>query len=512
MNRITSFMLFNQFSKSMSHNLSSLSTVQEQLSSGKKITQPSDDVVALRGAMAYKVSINNLEQYDRNLDEGISRLSMTESTISSSTNILNRVRELAVSESNDTATSDTRLVTAFEVRNLFNEMLDLSNTQLKDKYIFSGYMSNTQSFSAAGAYQGDSNDVDVYIGDGITSKTNVTGDDVFFDTTKLVTDNITTPMSGTLTITSGGNPVTLPIKDGATNATPEEIRDTINAPMSGYYAPAASIGAGKLTFQVGSRAVQTIDVDAATLNDTVSTLATYINSNVTGIEARVATDTVTLEERLYFRPTTTGEGFSIDVDDDDGNDINTSGLSALLHTDVKSNLTSNALGIEALVLDDGTNKRMILESVPASQTFSITVADGDGGNADNTGLSMLHHTTATSNMTGNTISFFSVMQHFDNALSTNNREGIQSSILFMDGAINSVVKTIADVGSRLKYFEDQQVRGDDNGLLFKKSLSVLEDADIAASAMELAKIQTTLEAMRISAVRNLTQSLFDFMG
>ena len=158
---------------------------------------------------------------------------------------------------------------------------------------------------------------------------------------------------------------------------------------------------------------------------------------------------------------------------------------------------------------------MVIEPTPADQTFSITVADNDGNNTDNAGLSMLYHTTAASNLTGNAwnpISFFSIMQHFDNALSTNNREGIQASILFMDGALDSVMNTTADVGSRLKYFENQQARMEDDGFSFKKSLSLLEDADIAASAMELTKIQTTLEAMRIASVKNLTQSLFDFLG
>ncbi len=519
MNRITAFMLYNQFSKSMSSNLSSLNTVQQQLSTGKQLTQPSDDVVALRGAMAYKVSINNLEQYDKNLDEGISMLSLTESSLSSSTNLLNRARELALAESNDTSTSDTKLVTAYEVRNLLSEMVDLGNTKLKDKYIYSGYMSKTQTFSSTGTYQGDSNNIDIFIGDGIKSRMNVTGDVAFSDTTKLVTGSLPTTMSGNIRITSdAGTPYYLKAGDVFANATPEAVRDTINAPMTRNYLTADTVGEGTLTLKAGSGNATTLQVAAT---DTLTDVRANINALNMGITAGIFTDGA--NERLFFKPTTTGEGISIEVSDIDGNDIDTSGLSELLHTELKSNLTENALGVEALIFDDGTNnKKMVMEATPANTTFTIEVDENDNGNFGDPddidtvtpdGLALLYHqSSAVSNLAGNSISFFSIMQHFDNALSTNDREGIQASILFMDGALNSVVNTTADVGSRLKYFQDQQVRLEDNGFSFKKSLSLLEDADIAASAMELTKIQTTLEAMRIASVKNLTQSLFDFLG
>jgi flagellin-like hook-associated protein FlgL len=397
-------------------------------------------------------------------------------------------------------------------------MIDLGNTRLKDKYIYSGYLSKTQSFDATGTYQGDSNNIEIFIGDGIKSRMNVTGDVAFNDTTKLVTGNLPATMSGNIRITSGaGTPYYLEAGDVFANATPEAIRDTINAPMSGTYDSTVPdvVGTGTLTLKAGSGSPVTLTIDST--NDEPSEIRDAINTLNMGITAGIFQDAAG-NERLFFRATTAGESFSIEVSDDDGNDTNTSGLSALHHTDLKSNLTSNALGVEALILDDGTNKRMVLEPMPANTTFTIDVDEaGDGWNGaadiDTTGLSNLYHqSSAVSNIAGNSISFFSILNHFDNALSTNNREGIESSILFVDGALDSVMNTIADVGSRLKYFEDQQGRLEDSGISFKKSLSVLEDADIAAAAMELTKIQTTLEAMRISSVKNLTQSLFDFMG
>ena len=503
-NRITAFMIYNQFARQMGRNLSELSRVQDQISSGKRLTKPSDDVIAMRGSMAYKVSINNIEQFGRNINEGLSALGLTSSLLSSSHNILNRARELAISESNDTASADTRKITSYEIQNLFDELIDIGNSKLKDRYLFSGYLTSTQAFSSAGAYQGDSNDINIHINDGITSKMNVTGDTAFSDTTKLTTDARFDldgeTMAGTLTFTVGsGNPVSLPIKDGATAASPEEIRDAINAPMSKWYTDGNSIvGTGRLTFKVGTSDAVTIDVNATNANTTVSTLVSYINSNVTGIEARVATDTATNQQRIFFRPTTAGTSFSIEASDDDGDNEDTSGLSALLHTDLKSNLTENALGVEAFVINGTTAKRMVIDSTVAGTTFTIAVADDDGDNTDLAGLSHFYHASnIASNLysattTNNTLSFFNVMDHLKNSLSNNDNIGIRQSTHLLDGSLDGLVNTTADVGSRLKYFEGQKNRLEDNQISYRQSLSILEDADIAKVALDITKIQTTL--------------------
>ena len=327
-------------------------------------------------------------------------------------------------------------------------------------------------------------------------------------------------MSGNIQLTSGGSSYYLKTGDELAGASPEEIRDTINAPMTGTYLAAAAVGEGTLTLKAGSGNPVTLQVSAA---DTLTDIRANINALNMGITAGIFTDGA--NERLFFRPTTSGEGISIEVSDIDGNDTDSTGLSALYHTDLKSNLTANALGAEAFVLDDGTNnKRMFFEPNPVGTTFALEVdEDGDGlfaevgdGEADTTGLSLLHHNAATtSNLTGNafnTITFFEMLNHFSNALTNNDGFGIRSSILLVDGVLDSVVNTTADVGSRLKYFEDQKGRLEDSEISFKSSLAVLEDADIAEAAMAMTKIQSTLEAMRISSVRNLTQSLFDFLG
>ena len=507
-------MLFNQFTNALSKNLGELSKAQQQLSSGKRLTKPSDDVIAARGAMSYKVSINAIGQFNRNIEEGLSMLGFTENQLSSSLNVLNRARELAVAESNDTSTAETRDISSYEVQNLFEELISIGNTKLRNKQIFSGYLTDTQSFDATGVYQGDSNNIEVYIGDGIKAKINVTGDTAFNDTTKELSSILnSTAGMGTLRITVGsGNAVTIPIKDTTTSASPEEVRDAINAPMSGLYATTDTIGTGTLTLTAGNGSPVSLTVDSS--NNTPALLRDAINTLNMGVEARLATDTVTGQVRLFFRPTTAGGSFSVEISGDgDGDDKDANGLSALLYSDKQSNLTSTDLGIEAFVINDTAGKRLLFAPTIPNTNYTIEVdEDGNGnfsdaGDTDTSGLSRI----ASTNLTGS-ISVFMIIDHMKNSLSNNDRAGIQGSIFLLDGALDTLIDTTADVGARLKYFNDQSERMEDNEVSYIQSLSILQDADIAEVALEITKVQSALEAMRISSLQSMSKSLFDFLG
>ena len=180
---------------------------------------------------------------------------------------------------------------------------------------------------------------------------------------------------------------------------------------------------------------------------------------------------------------------------------------------LQSNLTTTALGIEAFVINDTAGKRLLFAPTTPNTSYTIEVdEDGnssfsDAGDTDTSGLSRI----ASGNLTGS-INFFMIIDHMKNSLSSNDTAGIQGSIFLLDGALDSNINTTADVGSRLKYLLDQKDRLEDNEISYIENLSILEDADIAEVALEITKIESTLEAMRISSLKSLSQSLFDFLA
>ena len=177
--RIASFTIFNQLTRSLNNNLRSMSRLSNMLATGKKINNPSDDVSGMMKAMDYKVSINEIEQYRRNIDQADEHLSYAETTLTSVTNALTRASELAIQASTGTQNDATRAAMAQEVASLRDEIMSLANSKLRNKYIFSGFKTDTQSFDAGFNYQGDSGEVNVMIDRNAATAINITGEQVF---------------------------------------------------------------------------------------------------------------------------------------------------------------------------------------------------------------------------------------------------------------------------------------------------------------------------------------------
>src|SRR4051812_39366925 len=70
--------------------------LQEQVSSGRTINKPSDNPVTAVRSMFYRSSLNEIDQYKRNADDGISWMTATDESLDEVTSVLQRVRELTV--------------------------------------------------------------------------------------------------------------------------------------------------------------------------------------------------------------------------------------------------------------------------------------------------------------------------------------------------------------------------------------------------------------------------------
>jgi len=167
--------LFNDLSRTNNRLLNNYN----QLASGKKVNTPSDDPLAVRGILQYKQIISDTEQYQRNIQHAEGYLATSESVLAGVTNTLSRLREIAVSQGTDTANTETRLDTSFEVGELFNELISNGNSKFGDRYLFAGYLSDTAPFSSSGVYGGDSNETALKIGPSTTFTYGTTGNKLF---------------------------------------------------------------------------------------------------------------------------------------------------------------------------------------------------------------------------------------------------------------------------------------------------------------------------------------------
>ncbi len=178
--RVTSFMIYDQFIRSLQRNLTNLSESNEKLATGRKINKPSDDVIGITRSLDYKLSINLNNQYKKNIDEAVSHLSFTEMTISSVSDTLNRIKELTLIGVSDNTDAIGRQSIASEVAQLRDHLLSLSNSKFRDRYMFSGYRTDTQSFNPTTYdFQGDDGYINVLIDKESTVPINTPGTHVF---------------------------------------------------------------------------------------------------------------------------------------------------------------------------------------------------------------------------------------------------------------------------------------------------------------------------------------------
>src|SRR6056297_600408 len=120
-------MLVNTLLRNVNRNMQTMQKKQDQLSTGKRVSAPSDDPVAISKILKYKTKINELEQYDKNSKDALSWTQTSELAISDISSSLDRARELAVQAANETNSASERENIAKEIRQLKDHIIGNAN-------------------------------------------------------------------------------------------------------------------------------------------------------------------------------------------------------------------------------------------------------------------------------------------------------------------------------------------------------------------------------------------------
>ncbi len=150
--RVTNNMLVNTLLRNVNRNLNTMQKKQDQLSTGKRVSKPSDDPVAVSKILKYKTKINELEQYDRNSKDALSWTQTSELAISDISSALGRARELAVQGANETNTSEERENIAKEIRQLKEHIIGNANKTFAGKHIFSSFQTDEKLLNDDGTF------------------------------------------------------------------------------------------------------------------------------------------------------------------------------------------------------------------------------------------------------------------------------------------------------------------------------------------------------------------------
>ena len=168
--RITTQMTASMTLNDLQQSLNRLDTTQQQLSSGKKINQPSDDPYGTSQAMSLNGQLSSLNDYTNNITDGNAWTQQATTSLGDIDSMVQRVRELVVQASNGTYTQSDLNASASEVNQLIDAIKQEANASYNGQYIFSGTSTGTAPYQtgATDTYQGGTGSVNRLIGPNTT--------------------------------------------------------------------------------------------------------------------------------------------------------------------------------------------------------------------------------------------------------------------------------------------------------------------------------------------------------
>lgn len=182
--RVTQSMLTNNMLTNLSSSYEKLGKLQEQVSSQKKFSKPSDDPVAAMMGMGYRTNLNQIEQYSSNITEATNWIDSTDDALTESISALQRIRELAVQGSNGTYEGEQLKNISEEIKQLKEHLESIGDTQIGGKYIFNGQNTNMKPSSnvdADGNISYGSTAINLEVFSGISIQINTDGSKIFGD-------------------------------------------------------------------------------------------------------------------------------------------------------------------------------------------------------------------------------------------------------------------------------------------------------------------------------------------
>lgn len=182
--RITNNMLSRNLLRNLEAAQGRMDELQNQMSTGHRISRPSDDPVGIENALRIKTNIAMVKQWSNNVNEALGYMNTTDSIMGEMTSMLQRIRELAVQGASDTTPPDARAGIATEVRQLAEQLRVVANTKIGTKYIFSGTNTAQEPMpTPSSSWQGNSDPVNFQVGNNVSVDITVDGQDLFTNET-----------------------------------------------------------------------------------------------------------------------------------------------------------------------------------------------------------------------------------------------------------------------------------------------------------------------------------------
>lgn len=185
--RVTQNSIYNVAQSRLGNLVEALSDANRKVTTGKKINRLSDDPVGVGQVVGLRSGLANLDQLSQNLSTARNWLAAAETSLSAIETLADDMKVLARSMLGGTGdTPDSRANAAVQVEETLKQILDLTNTQVNGRYIFSGTKIDMKPYDfddpddpTTVIYSGNDGAFTIKTGNTATTAVGYSGEDIF---------------------------------------------------------------------------------------------------------------------------------------------------------------------------------------------------------------------------------------------------------------------------------------------------------------------------------------------
>ncbi|UTA49469.1 flagellar hook-associated protein FlgL [Simiduia sp. 21SJ11W-1] len=530
--RVSTSEMFNVANRGISNANTAIVKTQEQLSTGLRVLNPSDDPVASTKIMQLNESIARISQFTKNINSAENDLQLEETTLDGVLSLIQRIQEISVQAGNTAIlTPSDYLALAAEVDARLEEMLNLVNTRnANGDYIFAGYKGGTQPFERLGAgqfeYRGDDGQKFVKISESVKVPVSDNGKAIFMD--------IDSAQNTIRTSVSAKNTSVPPIQisvgqvvdqDLYNSFYPSDMTITFNADSA--IVPAAknftvtnrATGEVLLANQkfVSGHAIEVAGVSFSIIGEPKSGLPAVNATRPFGVDSAAVFPfdfTAPADETFEINVGGRTETFVLDA-----NVTSTADIAAILNNAGNGNAARLAsLGITVtaagFTMPTGVNFTIGAGSANINGVMGIdTVAGSTSAN----GARALAGDQAFVDAADNQDILLTLARLSDAMKTVTNsadskmllKSVVDNTLINLGNTQTRILEKTSQLGARFNTIESTRDLHLDTELVSKEMLSELQDLDYAEAASRLSKQELILQAAQSTFVRVSQLSLFD---
>jgi flagellar hook-associated protein 3 FlgL len=179
MTRVSDLSLSQNAIQHLQTSLAGIVDLQNQASTGKKLTKPSDSPVDIGTSLSLRAALSRNDQLKNNISDAEGWLGNTDNALGSVVTQLQQVNTLVLQAANGSNDQVARDAIANQIDQIRQGLIGLANSQYGNRPLFGGTASGATAYDATGAYVGTSSAVERTIAPGVHVQVNVNGDTVF---------------------------------------------------------------------------------------------------------------------------------------------------------------------------------------------------------------------------------------------------------------------------------------------------------------------------------------------